>query len=101
MSEMETTPENEYLRLLHALNIEGDSERNVYYVKSVSELLDVTMSLISDCVRRGCIVTPSVLNAAKEIGVNPKYVKDGKSPVLLDGYEMADRVAARPKRIYN
>ena len=101
METASTASDDEYSRLLYALNIESHINENIHYLTSVSNLLKVSMASVSDCIRRGRVVTPPVLAAAIDVGINPAYIKKGLQPVFLDGYALADQVAHIPKRLYS
>ena len=79
-------PETQYDRLLYALGLEQSGEYYRTFFTQASELLEVRMSTLSDCIRRGKIVTEPVLEAARAKGVNPDFIKNGTEPVYLEGF---------------
>lgn len=79
-------PETQYDRLLYALGLDQTNEYYRTFFTQASEILDVRMSALSDCIRRGKIVTEPVLEAAKAKGINPDFIRTGKEPVYLEGF---------------
>ena len=79
-------PETQYDRLLYALGLDQTNEYYRTFFTQASVMLDVRMSALSDCIRRGKIVTDSVLEAAKAKGVNPDFIRSGMEPVYLEGF---------------
>ena len=79
-------PESQYDRLLYALGLDQANEYYRTFFTQASEMLEVRMSTLSDCIRRGKIVTDPVLEAAKVKGINPDFIKIGKDPVYLEGF---------------
>lgn len=74
-------PKTEYDRLLFALGLEQQTEHYRSFLTEASALLQVSMSRLSDCVRRGRVVTEPVLEAAKAKGINPEFIKNGREPI--------------------
>ena len=58
-------PETQYDRLLYALGLEQIGKYYRTFFTQASDMLEVRMSQLSDCIRRGQIVTGPVLDAAK------------------------------------
>lgn len=79
-------PETQYDRLLYALGLEQIGKYYRTFFTQASDMLDVRMSQLSDCIRRGKIVTGPVLDAAKVKGINPDFIKLGKEPIYLEGF---------------
>ena len=79
-------PETQYDRLLYALGLDQTNEYYRTFFTQASEMLNVRMSALSDCIRRGKIVTEPVLEAAKTKGINPDFIRSGKEPVYLEGF---------------
>ena len=79
-------PETQYDRLLYALGLDQTNEDYRTFFTQASEILDVRMSALSDCIRRGKIVTGPVLEAAEAKGINPDFIRSGKEPVYLEGF---------------
>lgn len=79
-------PKTQYDRLLYALGLDQTSEYYRTFFTQASEMLDVRMSALSDCIRRGKIVTAPVLEAAKTKGINPDFIRTGKEPAYLEGF---------------
>ena len=79
-------PDTQYDRLLYALGLEQSDEYYRTFFTQVSEMLDVRMSALSDCIRRGKIVIGPVLDAAKAKGINPDFITNGTGPVYLEGF---------------
>ncbi len=73
----------EYERLLSALGLHQDGPDERSFFTEICGLLDVRMSQLSDCIRRGHVTEP-ILEAAKAKGINPNYIKTGKLPVHLE-----------------
>ena len=80
------TPETQYDRLLYALGLDQTSEYYRTFFTQASDMLEVRMSALSDCIRRGKTVTEPVLEAAKAKGINPDFIRTGKEPVYLEGF---------------
>ena len=78
-------PGEAYNRLLSACGLEQTPDNGRTHFTALSDLLDVRMSALSDCIRRG-YVTDSVLEAAKAKGINPDFIRSGKEPVYLEGF---------------
>ena len=76
-------PSEAYNRLLSALGLQQTPENDRTYANELIALLDVQMSQLSDCIRKGYVTQP-VLEAAKVKGINPEFVKHGTKPVYLD-----------------
>ena len=76
-------PGEAYNRLLAAFGLEQTPENSRTYLTVLSDLLDVRMSTLSDCIRRGTVTAP-VLEAARARGVNPDFITRGILPVRLD-----------------
>lgn len=79
-------PETQYDRLLYALGLEQSGEYYRTFFTQAAEMLGVRMSQLSDCIRRGKIVTGLVLEAAKAKGINPDFIKSGTEPIYLEGF---------------
>lgn len=79
-------PETQYDRLLYALGLEQTGEYYRTFFTQASDMLDVSMSQLSDCIRRGKIVTGPLLDAAKAKGINPDFIKNSKDPIYLEGF---------------
>lgn len=79
-------PETQYDRLLYALGLEQSGEYYRTFFTQASDMLEVRMSQLSDCIRRGKIVTGPVLEAARAKGINPNFIKNGTEPVYLEGF---------------
>lgn len=79
-------PETQYDRLLYALGLEQSGEYYRTFFTQASEMLDVRVSALSDCIRRGKIVTGPVLEAATAKGINPDFIRSGTEPVYLEGF---------------
>lgn len=79
-------PETQYDRLLYALGLEQNGGYYRTFFTQASDILEVRMSQLSDCIRRGKIVTGPVLDAAKTKGINPDFIKHGKEPIYLEGF---------------
>ena len=79
-------PETPYDRLLYALGLEQTGEYYRTFFTQASDMLEVRMSQLSDCIRRGKIVTGPVLDAAKGKGINPDFIRSGTEPVYLEGF---------------
>ncbi|WP_394026439.1 hypothetical protein [Desulfovibrio falkowii] len=79
-------PETQYDRLLYALGLEQTGEYYRTFFTQASNMLEVRMSQLSDCIRRGKIVTGPVLDAAKAKGINPDFIKHSLEPVYLEGF---------------
>lgn len=79
-------PETQYDRLLYALGLEQTGEYYRTFFTQASDILEVRMSQLSDCIRRGKIVTGPVLDAAKTKGINPDFIKQGTEPIYLEGF---------------
>lgn len=79
-------PETQYDRLLYALGLDQINEYYRTFFTQASEILDVRMSALSDCIRRGKIVTEPVLEAAQAKGINSDFIISGKEPVYLKGF---------------
>lgn len=75
-------PSDQYNRLLEALGLEQTPENNRTHFTALSKLLDVGMSTLSDCIRRGYVTQP-ILDAAEAKGVNPDYITSGALPMHL------------------
>lgn len=76
-------PGEEYNRLLTAFGLEQTSENDRTHFTTLSNLLGVEMSALSDCIRRGAVTGP-VLEAARGKGINPAYITNGILPLRLD-----------------
>ena len=76
-------PETQYDRLLYALGLEQTEEYYRTFFTEVSNRLGIRMSLVSDCKKRGNVVTEVVLEAAKAKGINPDFITTGALPVHL------------------
>ena len=76
-------PATRYDRLLYALGMEPTGEHDTFFSRA-ADLLGVNMSQLSDCVRRGKIVTGPVLGAAKAKNINPEFITNGAEPVYLE-----------------
>ena len=81
-------PETQYDRLLYALGLDQTNEYNRTFFTQASEMLDVRMSALSDCIRRGKIVTEPVLEAATAKGINPEFITSGNEPVYQEGFTL-------------
>lgn len=79
-------PETQYDRLLYALGLEQADEHYRTFFTQASDMLEVRMNQLSDCIRRGKIVTGPVLDAAKAKGINPDFIKNGKEPIYQEGF---------------
>lgn len=79
-------PESQYDRLLYALGLEQTGEYYRTFFTQASDMLEVRMSQLSDCIRRGKIVTGPVLDATKAKGINPDFIRSGTEPVYLEGF---------------
>ena len=79
-------PQTQYDRLLYALGLDQTNEYYRTFFPQASEILDVRMSALSDCIRRGKTVTEPVLKAAKAKGINPEFIRTGKEPIYLGGF---------------
>lgn len=81
-----TKPGDQYNRLLTAFGLEQDADNSRTHLTRLSELLDVGMSHLSDCIRRGYVTEP-VLQAARGKGINPDFITKGPLPRLLNSTE--------------
>lgn len=79
-------PETQYDRLLYALGLEQASEYYRTLFTQASDMLEVRMSALFDCIRRGKIVTEPVLDAAKAKGINPDFIKHSNEPIYMEGF---------------
>ncbi len=79
-------PETQYDRLLYALGLEQTGEYYRTFFTEASARLEVRMCALSDCIRRGKIVTGPVLDAAKAKGISPDFITHGTEPVYLEGF---------------
>ena len=77
-----STPSPDYNRLIKAFGLEQDPEQPRRYFMVLSGLLDVKMSALSDCIRRG-YVTDKVLAAGKNKGIIPDYITGVVMPIRL------------------
>lgn len=78
-----TRPSAAYNRLLTAFGLEQTPENDRTHFTALSDLLDMKMSTLSDCIRRGTVTDP-VLEAARAKGINPDYIRNGILPIRLN-----------------
>ena len=76
-------PSEQYNRLLEAFELEQSPHNSRAYFITLSDILGVRISQLSDCIRRGFVTQP-VLDAAQSRGINPDFIKHGTLPIKLD-----------------
>jgi len=83
-------PSEQYNRLLEAFELEQSPHDSRGYYVTLSDILKVRISQLSDCIRRGFVTQP-VLDAAQAKGINPDFIKRGTLPIRLDKSGQSDR----------
>ena len=81
------SPGTPYARLMEALNLPYEEYKHLRNTYTLSQVLDVRQSLLSDAIRRQGILLFQVIDAAADKGISREYLLTGQLPMYLPGWK--------------
>ena len=80
-------PNTPYARLMEALNLPYEENKDSTHISVFSKLLDVRMSLLSDAIRRNGNMIAAAYDAVAAKGISREYLSTGQAPMYLPGWK--------------